>query len=77
MGRGRPGGLVGGGYSPWEEEPSLQACSPCDGIREETVAAGLLKEPTHLRWAPADAVLLGEGWGVGGVALLPALWQFS
>lgn len=53
--------------SPAEEGPSLQACCPCDGIREENVCLPL-KEPTYPRWAPADAVSSGEREGEVGLS---------
>lgn len=48
----------------------LQAAVPVRGSGRRMYTACLLEEPTLLRWAPVDAVLLG-GWWVRCVALLP------
>lgn len=61
-------GLGRGGYSPQEEVLSLQAAVPVRGSGRRMYTTCLLEEPTHLRWAPVDFVLLG-GWWVGHVAL--------
>ena len=67
VGRGRPGEgrilTTGGGRH-------LQAAVPVRRSGRRMYTACLLEEPTHLRWAPVDAVLL-RGWWVRCVALLP------
>ena len=67
VGRGRPGEgrilTTGGGRH-------LQAAVPVRGSGRRMYTACLLEEPTHLRWAPVDAILL-RGWWVRCVALLP------